>query len=211
MRGGFFQVCHLSDQPESSSWWFARNSIINIKNTIIFCAHMYEAICETQLMLSMHKCDCTAESQRAISHQISFVCLCVLSISHTSLTIPSNTYLQLCIRRTISKDSRIECKHVFQVSEGDFRGKFINSLNVPLESCDTTIQGFKLNACRTGDGWKCRVSFKWHFSLPKYSWPKFYSWKNKTWHFPVRAYGWSFEDKCIYSEEFAESMCLFSS
>lgn len=40
----------------------------------------------------------------------------------------------------------MECKHVFQIHEGDFREKFKNSLNMLLESCDTGIKGFKLNA-----------------------------------------------------------------
>lgn len=91
---------HLSDQPEPSFWWFVRYSMINIENNIIFCAHMYEATCETQLMLSMHECDFSPESLRDVLRQISFVCLCVLSISHTSLTILSNTYLQFseCVK-----------------------------------------------------------------------------------------------------------------
>lgn len=41
----------------------------------------------------------------------------------------------------------MERKHVFQIHEGNFGEKFINPLNMPLESCDTSIQDFKLNAC----------------------------------------------------------------
>lgn len=45
----------------------------------------------------------------------------------------------------------MECKHVFQVGEGDFGEKLIHSLDVTLESSGINIQGFELNVCRIGD------------------------------------------------------------
>jgi len=60
-----------------------------------FCAHIYESECETQLILSMHKCDYSSESHTAVSLCTSFVCLCVLSKSHSGLTVASDTYLRL--------------------------------------------------------------------------------------------------------------------
>lgn len=68
----------------------------------------------------------------------------------------------------------MDCKHVFQVGEGDLKEKLIYSLDVTLESSGINIQGFKLNVCRIGDCWKHRVLFEWHYSLPEYLWPKFY-------------------------------------
>lgn len=72
----------------------------------MFCAHMYESMCETQLILSMHKCDYSSdlsmrkcdyssESHTAVPLHTSFIYLYILSKSHSSLTVPSDTYLQL--------------------------------------------------------------------------------------------------------------------
>lgn len=130
-------------------------------------------MCETQPILSMHKCGYSSESNTSVSLHTSFVYLYILSKSHSGLTVPSDTYLQPS-EYIISNDSRMECKHVFQVGEGDLREKLIYSLDVTLESSGINIQGFKLNVCRIGDCWKHRVLFEWHYSLPKYLWPKFY-------------------------------------
>jgi len=62
----------------------------------------------------------------------------------------------------------MECKHVFQVGEGDFGEKSIHSLDMTLELSGVNIQGFKVNVRRIGDCSKHRFLFEWHYPLPEY-------------------------------------------